>query len=240
MNLYLDCETIPSQHPQARDEIRATIKPPATHKKPETIAQWYATEAEAAVDEAWRRQALDGGTHGEIISVAIVDDHERQFVRCRRPGESEAALIAEAFATVEAWTAVDAEAMLPGRSEQFPIDDHRVAAHNAAFDCGFLWRRATVHGIPRPRWLPGPMARPGRDYTCTMLAWAGYGRTVSLDVLCRALGVPSPKNGEITGAEVFDAWLDGKAEQIAAYNLADAQAVRAVYHRLLGLPRAAA
>lgn len=239
MLLFCDIETVAGQSEAARQAARDATKPPGTLKKAESIAAWWATEAEAAVDEAWRRQALDGGTNGEVVSIALVDDHERQFVRCRRPGESEAALIAEAFATVEVWTAVDAEAMLPGRSEQFPLDDHHVVAHNAAFDTGFLWRRARVHDVPVPRWLPGPMARVGKDCFCTMLAWAGYGRTVSLDVLCRALGVQSPKADGMDGSKVFDAWLAGEYEAIEAYNLADALAVRAVYHRLLGLPRAA-
>lgn len=238
MNIYLDVETIPSMNPWAKSEIRDNIKPPATHKKPETVAQWYATEADAAADEQWRRQALDGGTAGEIISIAIVDDHGRQFVRCRQPGHGEAELLQQAFDAVEAWTAADAETLLPGRSESFPVDDHYLVAHNASFDAGFLWRRATVHGVPRPRWLPGPMARAGKDFGCTMLLWAGYGGRVSLDTLCKALGVASPK-GEMTGAGILDAWLAGQFSEIQVYNLADAIAVREIWHRLLGLPRAA-
>jgi 3'-5' exonuclease len=233
MLIYIDVETVPSMHPQAKDEIRASIRPPATYKKADSIATWYATEADAAAEEQWRRQALDGGTNGQLISVAVCDDSERQWVRCIQPGESEAELLRDAFATVEAWTAADAQAMLPGRSENFPCDDHHPVAHNAAFDLGFLWRRATVHGVPRPRWLPGPMARPGKDYTCTMQMWSGFGKTVSLDMLCRALGVPSPK-GELDGSKILDTWLSGQYQQIQKYNLADAIAVREVYHRLTG------
>jgi predicted PolB exonuclease-like 3'-5' exonuclease len=84
------------------------------------------------------------------------------------------------------------------------------------------------------------MARVGRDYTCTMQLWAGYGKTVTLDNLCLALGVPSPKDGDLDGSKVFDAWREGKTVRIAEYNLRDAYAVREVYHRMLGLPRAAA
>ena len=62
MNLYLDIESIPSQHPDALAQVRAAIKPPATLKKPESIAAWWASEADAAAQEAWRKQSLDGGT----------------------------------------------------------------------------------------------------------------------------------------------------------------------------------
>jgi hypothetical protein len=84
------------------------------------------------------------------------------------------------------------------------------------------------------------MARVGRDFTDTMQLWAGYGKTVSLDNLCLALGVPSPKNGALDGSMVFDAWLDHRSGVIEEYNLRDVYAVREVYHRLMGMPRAAA
>lgn len=239
MLIYIDCETIPSQADDAKDALLAALKPPAQMKLAATIDKWWMTEADTALDEQWRRQALDGGTVGEIISIAISDDGNRQFVRCRRAGESEAQLLTDAFAAVEGWTNEDARQLVPGLSDNFPLDDHHVVAHNAQFDLGFLWRRATVHGVPRPRWLPGPMARPGRDYTCTMQSWAGYGQRISLDSLCRALGVPSPKTGDIDGSTVFDAWLAGEYARIEQYNTADTLAVREVYHRILGLPRSA-
>ena len=67
-----------------------------------------------------------------------------------------------------------------------------------------------------------------------MLAWAGYGNRVSLDALCRALGIPSPKEAGIDGAGVFDAWQAGRHEEIAQYNLRDALATAEVWHRLAG------
>jgi hypothetical protein len=237
MLLYIDVETIPSQAEDARDLVRKTIRPPATHKKAETIAAWWANEADLEVEAQWRRQSLDGGTLGEIASIAIVDDHGREWVLCRYQGQDEAELLRLAFDAVQRWTVEDAEKVL-GDPGGWPVDDHHPVAHNAAFDLGFLWRRATVHGVPRPKWLPGPMARPGRDFTCTMQTWAGFGKTVALDTLCRSLGVPSPK-GELDGSKVFDAWLAGDYKAIEAYNVADARAVREIHHRILGLPRAA-
>lgn len=240
MNLILDIETVPGQHPQARADARAGIKPPGTLKRPESIAAWWENEADAAAEEAWRRQSLDGGTAGEIISIAVVADDDRQWVRCRQPGDGEAELLRQFFATVEAWTAADAAALLPGRADLFPLDDHRVVAHNASFDVGFLWRRSRVHGVPVPRWLPGPMARAGRDYDCTMQMWSGYAGRISLDALCRALGVTSPKAGGFDGSQVLDSWLAVEYGRIAEYNLRDALAVREVWHRLMGHPGDAA
>lgn len=236
MNIFLDVETVPSQHPEALAEVRATLKPPGTLKKPESIAAWWANEADAAAEEAHRKQSLDGGTRGEIVSIACVNEDGDQWVRCRRPGESEADLLRAFFDQVDAWTAEEAARVVPNHPSAWPIDGHFAVAHNAAFDLGFLWRRSIVLRVPLPRWLPGPDARAGKDYGCSMLAWAGWGNRVSLDSLCAALGVESPK-GDMTGAGVYGSWLAGETERIAAYNLKDAQAVAEVWQRLLGRGR---
>lgn len=231
MLLFLDTETVPSQAPDALDLVRATIKPPSVYKRRESIANWWATEADAAIADAHRKQSLDGGTLGELVSIAAcTEDDAQQWVLCRAPGESEAELLRAFFATVETWIGGQAQQAI-GNPHAWPIDVWPVA-HNAAFDLGYLWRRAIVCGVPLPGWMPGPMARAPKDYGCTMQAWAGYGGRVSLDVLCRALGLASPKDGGIDGAGVYDAWRAGDCERIAAYNLRDALAVRDVWHRL--------
>lgn len=231
MNLFIDIETVPSQHPDALVNATLTIRPPGTLKKPETIAAWWANESVPATMEAWRKQSLDGGTLGEIISIAVVDGDGRDWVRCRAKGDSEADLLRQFIATVEDWTAQEAS-KAAGSASAWPVDNHYCIAHNAAFDLGFLWRRCVVHGLRLPRWLPSPQARAGKDYGDTMAVWAGYGKFIGLDALCQALGVPSPKDGGMDGSKVFDAWLAGDHEAIAAYNLADTQTVAAIWQRL--------
>jgi hypothetical protein len=234
MLLFVDIETIPSQAPGALALVRDGIKPPGTLKKPESIANWWLTEADQAVQDQYRKQSLDGGTQGEIISIACCTDDGREWVHCRPPGGFEDELLGRFFDTVDAWTLQDTEALFPhGRAGEFPLDDHTLVAHNAVFDIGYLWRRATVHGLVRPRWLPGPTARAGKDYADTMLLWSGHGGRVTLDALCRALGVESPK-GDLDGSQVFDAWLASETARIAEYNLQDVRATREVFRRLVG------
>lgn len=232
MIVFIDVETIPGQTDTARKAASEGVRPPGTLKRPESIASWWAESGPAAELEAWHRQALDGGLHGELVSIAACTDVEgQQWVRCRSADESEADLLRELFATVEAWQKQEAEAAA-GNPGYWPAELYPVA-HNAQFDMGFLWRRAIVCRVPLPQWVPGPMARPGKDYGDTMTAWAGHAQRVSLDTLCRALGVESPK-GDLDGAGVFAAWQAGEYERIAAYNLRDAQAVRDVWQRLQG------
>ena len=211
MLIFIDVETIPSQAPGALEQVRASLKPPGTLKKPESIAAWWATEADAAADEAWRKQSLDGGLQGELVSIAICEDGGREWVRCRASDEPEEELLHALFAQVDAWTIADAERLLDGRAANFPVDDHMLVAHNAAFDIGYLWRRATALGVPRPRWLPGPMARAGRDYTCTMGLWAGYGGRTGLDEGWHAVGVAAVQSvcAKPPGPERAPSWPSG-------------------------------
>src|SRR5574337_1122816 len=109
MFLFIDIETIPSQRPGAIEAVRTSLKPPSTLKKAESIAAWWRDEADSAAETAWRQQSLDGGLNGEICSIAICTDDEREWVRCRVLGGYEAELLNEAFAQVEAWTAADAK-----------------------------------------------------------------------------------------------------------------------------------
>jgi hypothetical protein len=221
-------------HPDAKQEIRETIRPPGTMKRPDSIAAWYENEAEAAVEAEWRKQALDP-TYGELIAIGVADDHDREWVRCRKPGEGEAGLLIQFFGVVEAWTVADAEALLPGRSEQFPLDDHGLVGHNLPFDATFLWSRARILRVPVPAWLPPPMRqRPGERFIDTMQEWRGWGGRISLDRLCRALGIESPKSGGMDGSKVYDFWINGQADEIERYCLADVRATREVLHLLRG------
>lgn len=233
--IILDIETIPSQLPGAREQILASIKPPGTLKKAESIAAWWENESEIALGDAYRKQALDGGTFGEIVSIAMVapdDDSDPGWSFCRAAHESEGTLLIRFIDEVV--KRLDAEAAKSSGSEHnFAVDPFFIA-HNAAFDLPFIWRRLLVNRIRPSFKFPRPASREGRDFACTMTIWAGFNGKISLDALCRALSVPSPKDGGIDGSQVFDAWRAGEHERIAAYNLRDVMATAAVWHRLQG------
>ena len=73
MRIYFDVETVPSQPLDARDLVKATVKPPATYKKPESIAAWWENESPAAIEEAYRKQSFDASV-GELIRISWCDD----------------------------------------------------------------------------------------------------------------------------------------------------------------------
>lgn len=228
MRIYLDIETLPSLTLEARELARAGVKPPGSYKKPESIAEWWKTEGEAAIEEAYRRQALDAAT-GELCAVGFAADDTEPVSLVRGKEEPEPEFLRRALAGIEAL--VETFVFTGPDGHNWPADPYFVC-HNAPFDLGFLMRRCWVHGIRPPFKLPLPSARAGKDFGCTMELWAGPRNTISLDRLCRALGVPSPKAEGVDGSQVFDLWQAGELDRVAAYNAADVAAVRACWHRL--------
>jgi hypothetical protein len=228
MRIYLDIETLPSLAPDARELARQGVKCPGSYKKPESIAQWWETEGESAIEDAFRRQALDAAS-GELCAVGFASDDSEPVSLVRTSNESEGHFLR--YALDEIQRLLDTATRTGPDGHDWP-DEPYFVAHNATFDLGFIWRRCVVHGI-RPGFLfPKPSAREGKDYGDTMTAWAGYKNTIGLDRLCRALGAPSPKADGMDGGQVFDLWQAGNHEAIRAYNMADVAAVRTCWWRL--------
>jgi len=219
MNLFLDLETIPTTDPDVIARIAANIKPPATMKKQEIIDKWVAEEKQAAIDEAVAKTAFDG-TYGKICAVAYAFDDGPVVGACHT---DEPILLANFFDGVR-------RASKTGR-------DITVVGHNVTgFDLKFLWKRAVILGI-RPASLPFK-AKPWDTAAVfdTMTQWdADQSKRISLDALCRVLGVPSPK-GELDGSMVAGAFAAGRYSDIAEYNAGDVRAVREVYKRMIFAP----
>ena len=237
MLTYLDIETAPTEDAETIAAIRAGIRPPANYKKPETIAAWHETEGEATALEAIGRTALDGGT-GQVIAIGLArDDDAPPLVLTRSPDQDEGELLRRFFEVVQDWKKAEAVTDSAG----FPVWDSLpyFVGHNTAFDLGFLWKRCIVHNLRPPFRLPGPNARVGKDYGCTMAAWAGYRDRVSLQALCRALGLPDPKAGG-NGSQAWQWWKAGELDRVATYCAGDVQAVRTIWHRLAPMLQGAA
>ncbi|MEO1767813.1 hypothetical protein [Thiobacter aerophilum] len=218
MNLLtIDVETIPGQSEAAKAQARAETKAPGTLKKAESIEAWWAEHGEAAIEEQWRKQALDPAI-GELCAIgfAIGEDGEADsFVRGL--DETESAFLRRALRSID-----DAMRDFPHWHEsRRPF----VVCHNAAFDLPFLRARCWANRIIPPHWLPKPEDRQGKDYGDTMLMFAGYGGRVSLSKLARCLGLADPKEtGD--GRDVFDLWKAGSYAAIAEYNKGDVETTR--------------
>lgn len=213
--LYLDIETIPTSNPQVRADIAASVKPPASMKKPDTIAEWEMNAKPGLVEQAVSRSALNGA-QGSICCIAFAWGEET-VMSCI--DADEAYLLRSTF-----------ETMSSSRPQSY--DRPVVVGHFVAdFDLRFIWQRAVVLGIELPRWMPRD-PKPWSDYVHdTMTMWAGARNSIGLDDLCKALGIEG--KGDIDGSAVADLWAAGDHATIEDYCRADVVRVREIHRRML-------
>lgn len=221
--VYLDIETIGCDDPTVIEDIAAGITPPKNYSKPETIAKWEAEEKPALVNEAVLKTAFDGGC-GRVVCIGwAVDDKPAQAV-C---GALETDILLPFFGAIKEAASFHYRT---GSTKQPLI----FAGHNiGGFDLRFLWQRAVVNGIKPPSAIPFNVKPWDTSIADTMLMWnPSPGQKTSLDRLCKALGVPTPK-GELDGSKVWEYVKAGRIAEIAEYCKRDVEAVRQCHRRMV-------
>ena len=217
-HIIIDIETIATTSQAARDYIAATIKPPKTMSVAATIEKWHKESKQGAIDDAINATGLDGA-FGQVCVIGY-DLHDSGDP-CAVAGLNEA----------------DVLTRFNNALESIPKSMHNattVVGHNvSAFDLRFLWQRYVVNGI-RPHPIIN-MAAQAKSWDVkiydTMTQFAGHGNRISLDKLCVALGIQSPK-GDMDGSMVNQAVIDGRLSEVAEYCKRDVKATREVYRRM--------
>lgn len=212
--LSLDIETVVIESEEARDEIAAGITPPASMSKPETLAQWTETRKPQLVEEAFARGGLSPVT-GKIICIGLVSStHEQIFA-----SDDEHEVIRLAYEFIQSL------------GEPITLVGHAIQG----FDLPFLRCRSIVHGLRPPlavakAWKSKPWDGAVGD---TMVMWnPDRDKRISLDKLCRLLGIPSPKADGINGSDVYGLYKAGEWQQIGDYCLRDCRAALEAYKRI--------
>lgn len=217
--ITFDIETIPTQRQDVADYIASTIKPPKTMSVAATIEKWHKESKAGAIEEEVGRTGLDGA-FGQVcvIGYDLNDDGDPTVIY----GLDEATVLTRFNSALDTiprnlWSAIT------------------LVGHNiSGFDLRFLFQRYIVNGIkPHAIINVAVNAKPwDGKYFDTMLQWAGHGKTISLEKLCMALGIPTPKGG-MDGSMVGKAVADGKIEEVADYCQRDVVATRAAYKRMV-------
>jgi 3'-5' exonuclease len=99
------------------------------------------------------------------------------------------------------------------------------------FDLRFIYQRSIIHRIKPSRDIPFARFRNTPVFD-TMHEWSKWGRErVSLDLIARAFGIPSPKES-LDGSKVYPYFRAGRLAEICDYCSRDVETVRQVYRRL--------
>ncbi len=223
INFFLDLETIPDQRPLALEKLRADVTAPGQYKKPESIDKWLADNAQSAAEEKHHKTSLNG-IAGEICSIAwAFDDGEIQGL-FRPPDITERQFLETFFETIYGETTAT---MKPG--EGTPM--LQWIGHNLIdFDLRFLLHRSLINNV-RPMFTLPVDARHGQGKVFdTMKEWAGWKGFVSQNALREAFGIKG--KSDMDGSMVWQAYQDGKFEEILEYNKDDVRIVREIYNRM--------
>jgi predicted PolB exonuclease-like 3'-5' exonuclease len=112
------------------------------------------------------------------------------------------------------------------------VDCNLFVGHNILdFDLRFIYQRSIIHQIKPSRDLPFARFRNAPIFD-TMQEWSKWGREhASLDLLSKALSIPSPKES-LDGSKVYPYYRAGRIADIVNYCKCDVDSVRQVYRRL--------
>lgn len=243
MDIVIDIETIPDQRPGAREaflqDARENFRAPSTLTKEQAAADLGMTDpseikftskdamlakwaerfreekAEEVGDANWRKTSFDGGA-GHVVCIGVASPG---FAAVSIEGMNERELLQDFYS----WL-----------TDLFDVRSRpRFIGHNIiGFDLRFLWQRSMVLGVQPPIWFPRDV-RPWDTETVfdTMTQWSGTGNRISLDNLCRALGVKGKTDG-MDGSQVWDYVHDGRIAEVAEYCRNDVEITRECFRRM--------
>lgn len=220
--LFLDIETLPPQGGDHFARLRAEIKAPGQYKKPESIAQWLAENADSIATEEFNKLGLDG-LYGQVcvIGCAVNNRDVITFDARAYPSTGEAGLIAHALEQIQ-HASLDASGSYRSLS---PV------GHNIDFDLRFLMQRAVRHGLVVPPCLRNAFDPDKGRYNVfdTMRVWSGYNKFAKLKDMARELLGDTCE--DIDGADVAAVWK-ANPEKVVEHCRRDVERVRRLYQAM--------
>lgn len=208
--IVIDIETYKTTNPAHMAYLVSNVKASGTLKDPDKIAADIASKQTEVVGKT----SFDGA-FGSIICIGAYIPETDEFI-CQYNAGGDEKLVLENFMEF-------LDGMIDGQASP------QIVGHNVSWDWRFIIHRCIVHGVK----ISDAFPRNDRSghLSDTMTLWAGYRDTVSLDKLCIALGVETPK-GEMDGSKVGAAYEAGDHAGIMKYNKADCIATAAVFKKM--------
>jgi DNA polymerase elongation subunit (family B) len=116
--------------------------------------------------------------------------------------------------------------------EDIPKYNQFITFNGRGFDCPFLLLRSAILGIkPTRNLMPYRFDSSGHCDLLEQLTFYGATRKFSLDFMCKAFGIESPKSHGVTGLDLGRLFSEGRFQEIAEYCLGDLRATAELYRR---------
>lgn len=218
VTIFLDIEVLaqdpePFMIPRVED-----LDPPATYKKPESIAEWRAEKAATLVGDLRDKSSLEPLLGGTVVVVAIASGARPPSVLFAPTPDEEGEL--DLLTRLEAM-------LLRVDKPQF------VTWNGHGYDYPYLGKRALRHGLyalARMMYRDKPWVTTHLDLFQT---WQQGSRTAmgKLSAVAEFFGIPAD-DFEITGKDVAAAIADGHLDRVQKHCAGDLERLRAVYWRL--------
>lgn len=219
--LFLDLESLPTDNPAHIADIAASITPPASMSKADTIAKWEAETKPDLIAEKVAKTSFDGA-YGRVCCIGWAWNDETAQSMLLSDSPSEAMFLSAAM-----------EVIVTSRPRFEAIHATQIVGHYVAdFDIRFLWQRAFVLGVKMPAWFPIDAKSWSKEVRDTMFLWAGAKGSISLDSLCKALGIDPMGDDELPGSEVAAAWARGEYDRVSHHCENDVMRVRQVFRKM--------
>jgi hypothetical protein len=115
-----------------------------------------------------------------------------------------------------------------------------LCGHNVkGFDIPMLAKRMMINGLLPPKMLPSYDTKPWEVKaidTKDIWQYGSFGSIASLELMCISLGIESPKNMDVTGNKVHNAyWIDDNIDGITKYCERDVEVLIDVIKKLMEL-----
>lgn len=223
MRVFFDIETVPPDE-MVRIGIIAEVEREMNEKGTATE-----DEIKRTSEDRFRHLSLCG-EQGRVLVIGMIIEREDKVVkRCLIGCDS-----ARRFHLDEARTLRGFWAAL----RDFDCRYDLLIGHNIFdFDLLFLYKRSIIHSVcPSINFsFARYRSQPVFD---TMREWQKWGRYgITLGRLAEALGLESSKTDEIDGSRVYEHYISGRHEEVAAYCGRDVELVRDIYYRMTFLDK---
>ncbi len=211
MRVFFDIETIPDGEPIDA----ATLEPPSTMSKPETIAKWREEKAPAIALEQYKKRALDSMA-GKIICIGYAVEDEPVNI-----------LMGDDRAILQAFNAVLLDGTNGGLNRMLL---EFVGWNVRSFDVPWIWRHAIRLGMPELARMFKRERYKGNIVDLMELWAADFRDYRKMDDVARFLTVGEPVG---SGADVYEQFCAGDFDAIEAHCKQDVELVRGIYNAII-------